>query len=110
MILLIKRDNNISMAFGVPGLVLPVIGLLAEAPILNIVGTVLLTVGLVYYAKAKGRHPAWCVLGLLSSIGYFNSGIGAALAFLGLIVLAALPDRAKDGTPPAAAQLATPAR
>ncbi len=46
---------------------------------LVLLGTVLLIIGLVYYAKAKGRHPAWGIMGLLSIIG--------------LIVLALLKDR-----------------
>jgi hypothetical protein len=48
-----------------------------------LLGTVLLFVGLAYYAMAKGRSPAWCLLALLSLIG--------------LIVLACLPDLAPYG-------------
>jgi hypothetical protein len=47
-----------------------------------VVGTVLLIIGLSMYAKAKGHNPAWGLMGLLSIIG--------------LIVLAALPDRLKS--------------
>ncbi len=34
-----------------------------------LVGTAILLVGLAHYARAKGLHPAWCVLGLLSLPG-----------------------------------------
>ena len=49
----------------------------------SLVGTVLLLIGLAFYAKAKGRHPAWCLMAFLSLIG--------------LIVLALLKDKAPDG-------------
>lgn len=48
-----------------------------------VVGTGLLIVGLAYYATAKGQSAAWCVLGFLGIIG--------------LIILAALPDRHANG-------------
>jgi len=31
-------------------------------------------IGLAYSAKAKGRHPAWCVFGLLNLIGFIVLG------------------------------------
>ncbi len=33
------------------------------------VGIGLLMVGLAFYARSKGRHPAWCILGILSLLG-----------------------------------------
>jgi hypothetical protein len=33
------------------------------------VGIGLLMVGLAFYARSKHRHPAWCILGLLSVLG-----------------------------------------
>ena len=80
---MIKRYNNISLAFGVPGLLLQIAGGVMHQPLIVIPGTVLLMIGLAYYAKAKGRHPAWCLMGFLSIIG--------------LIILALLKDRAKEG-------------
>ncbi|MGO9115406.1 MAG: SHD1 domain-containing protein [Thermoguttaceae bacterium] len=47
-------------------------------PLVFIVGTFLFVAGLAFYAKAKRRHPAWCLMGFLS--------------LLGLIILACLPD------------------
>jgi len=32
-------------------------------------GIGLLTIGLAFYARSKGRHPAWCLLGILSVLG-----------------------------------------
>ena len=49
-----------------------------------VAGTVLLILGLSMYARAKGHSPWWCLMGVLSIIG--------------LIVLAALPDRLKSKT------------
>jgi hypothetical protein len=46
---------------------------------ISLAGTVLLIIGLGYYARAKGHSGWWGMLGLLSC--------------LGLIILAFLPDR-----------------
>ena len=79
---MIKSHNNTSLAFGIPGLILQVAGQVMGQPIVLLVGTVLLMVGLAFYAKAKGRSPAWCLMGFLSLIG--------------LIVLACLKDLAPE--------------
>lgn len=84
-------QNRTSFMFGVPGIVLQFVGWLMQGDtipggsplglVVQVVGTVLLIVGLSFYARAKGHHPAWGLMGLLSIIG--------------LIVLAVLPDRRK---------------
>lgn len=88
---MIKEYNNKSLAFGLPGLVIQFAGMLMVnfRPELNMLGnvlvlagTVLLFAGLGYYAKAKGHHPAWCVFGLLSLLGF--------------VVLGLLPDRTAE--------------
>jgi len=79
---MIKKYNNISLAWGIPGIVLQIAGNVIGQPIVLIVGTVLLMIGLAYYAKAKGRSAAWCLMGFLSIIG--------------LIVLACLKDLEKE--------------
>lgn len=84
---MIKRYNNLSLALGIPGIVLQVAGrIMMESPdkltmgaLTLFAGTGLLLAGFAYYAKAKGRHPAWCLMAFLSLIG--------------LIVLACLKDR-----------------
>jgi hypothetical protein len=35
-----------------------------------LVGTVFLLIGFCFYVKSKGRDPAWCVLALLSIVGW----------------------------------------
>jgi O-antigen/teichoic acid export membrane protein len=87
---MIKRYNNLSFVFGVPGLIVQIVGNVLRAqqpnsllPILVVLGgTGLLLVGFAYYALAKGRNPAWCLVAFLSCIG--------------LIILALLKD--KSGT------------
>lgn len=79
---MIKKYNTISLAWGIPGLVLQIAGNVIGQPLVVLVGTVFLMVGLAYYAKAKGRSPAWCLMGFLSLIG--------------LIVLACLKDLEKE--------------
>ncbi len=79
---MIKKYNNISLAFGIPGLIVQTFGVISQITIISLVGAVLLIVGLGYYAKSKGRHPAWCLLGLLS--------------ILGIIILALLQDKSSE--------------
>jgi hypothetical protein len=84
---MIARYNNISLALGIPGLILQiaanVIRVSSENQYLAVLawvaGTALLVGGFVMYAKSKGRSPAWGLMGFLSIIG--------------LIVLAMLEDR-----------------
>ena len=81
---MIKRYNNMSFVFGAPGLVIQAVGnvMLSTQPrsslgiVLFLGGTLLLLTGFSYYAKAKGRHPAWCLMAFLSCFGVF------VLAFL----------------------------
>lgn len=91
---MIAAYNKTSLVFGVPGIVLQIVGnvltrtstdpLIATGGlVVLVVGTALLLVGLAYYAKAKGQHPAWCLMAFLSVIG--------------LIVLALLKDKAPNG-------------
>ena len=47
-----------------------------------LLGTALLLVGFAYYAKAKGRSPAWCLVAFLSCVG--------------LIILALLKDKSAE--------------
>jgi len=92
---MIARFNRLSLLWGVPGILIQIGGYIAgnvagassasQSPpaitrLVVLLGTVLLIIGLAYYAKAKGRHPAWCLMGFLSIIG--------------LIVLACLKDKA----------------
>jgi len=67
---MIKKYNNISLAWGIPGIVMQIAGNVIGNLLVLLVGTILLMVGLAYYAKAKGRSPAWCLMGFLSLIGF----------------------------------------
>ncbi len=86
------RKNRISLTYGITGIGLQVVGcafsIVAQDidPVVALIGVAglwigagLLVVGLGYYASAKGHHWAWGLVGLLSIIG--------------LLILAALPDR-----------------
>ena len=78
-----KKYNNISVALGLPGLLLQYVGATGSsesAAFFTIIGSILFIVGLAYYAMAKGRSPIWAVMGFLSIIG--------------LIILALLPENA----------------
>jgi hypothetical protein len=93
-ITMIKRYNNLSLAFGVPGIILQIVGQvvaqmnqgqaigLVGIPI-ALIGTALLITGLAYYAIAKGRSGWWGLCGFLSCIG--------------LLILALLKDEAPEG-------------
>jgi len=72
---MIAKYNRISLGLGIPGLVMQIAGRVgAEAlgvfalPVV-LLGTGLLLAGFAFYAKAKGRHPAWCLMAFLSLIG-----------------------------------------
>lgn len=77
---MIAKYNRMSFVWGVPGILLQIAGnILAQGAqsaltarlglVVALVGTGLLLVGIASYALAKGRHPAWCLLALLSIIG-----------------------------------------
>ena len=90
---MIAKYNRLSLAFGVPGLLMQIGGrvmmvtspdeLQLIAAAIVVVGTALLMAGLALYAMAKGRNPAWCLMAFLSLIG--------------LIVLGLLKDKAPNG-------------
>ena len=86
-----RSHHRTSLAWGIPGVLLQIAGntLAAVAifgygkpemgqAVLFIAGLVCLMIGLVYYAKAKGRSPIWGLLGVFS--------------IFGLIILACLKD------------------
>lgn len=77
----IKKLNNQSFFFGIPGLIVQAVGFNVVGGVIGLVvgltGTALLIYGLSFYARSRGQHPALAALGLLS--------------LLGLIVLALLP-------------------
>lgn len=86
-------DNKKSLTFGIPGIIVQIIGnvlvrtqegntmMVLLGAVVALAGTVLLIVGLSFYARGKGYHPAFGLLGLLSC--------------LGLIILAVMPDKNK---------------
>ena len=91
---MIKRYNNLSLALGLPGILLQIVGKvisrantetslsLLGVPI-SLLGTGLLIAGLTYYAIGKGRSGWWGLCGFLSC--------------LGLLILALLKEKAPDG-------------
>ena len=87
---MIEAYNRKSFIFGIPGIILQIVGNFMRDPegimtilgvLIVLCGTVLLMIGLAFYAKAKDRHPAWCLFAFLSIIG--------------LIVLACLKDKSQ---------------
>ncbi|MAI73184.1 MAG: hypothetical protein CMM01_20075 [Rhodopirellula sp.] len=86
---MIKRYNNLSLAIAIPGIALQFVGQFmtgGEQHILGLLtvlaGTLMVLVGFAYYAKAKGRNPAWCLIGVFSCLGLLimallkdNSGV-----------------------------------
>jgi len=76
---MIAQYNRKSFYWGVPGIILQFGGLFVDAlQGFGLLGTILLLVGLGYYAKAKGRNWAW--------------GLFAFLPIIGIIVLLCLKD------------------
>ncbi len=71
---MIARYNRLSFLWGIPGILLQFVGNFIRVSasswpnigpksgigiLITLIGTVLLLIGLAYYAKAKGRNPAW---------------------------------------------------
>ena len=87
---MIESENRKSLAIGIPGIALQILGsIMRQQPGASpawtaavLLGTVLLIAGLAFYARAKGRNPAWGLMGLLSLVG--------------LIILALLKDHARQ--------------
>ena len=91
---MIKRYNNLSFLFFIPGIIAQVPGFilmdkhkLSEplgilALLLLIGGTLMAITGFVFYAKAKGRSPLW--------------GVAGFIGLPGLLLLAVLKDRSGD--------------
>jgi hypothetical protein len=91
---MIKRYNNLSFLFFIPGVIAQVAGiiLLEEhvppeslgilASFLVIGGTLMAITGFAFYAKAKGRSPLW--------------GVAGFIGLPGLLLLAVLKDRSGD--------------
>ena len=79
---MIAKYNKLSFVWAIPGLIIQVVGGLIENPLIQLVGAGFVIVGLSYYAMAKGRTPAWGLMGILSIVG--------------LIVLACLKDLDKS--------------
>jgi hypothetical protein len=91
---MVKRYNNLSLLYFVPGLIIQVAGLVlfnntvSPQPLnilsagLIIAGTLMAVTGFGYYAKAKGRSMFW--------------GICGFIGFPGLLMLSTLKDRSGD--------------
>ena len=72
-------------AFILLGIIVQVIGVIVGQDIgifIRLIGSVLLIIGCCYYAKGKGYHGAWGLLGLLNIIG--------------LIILICMKDKEKE--------------
>ena len=95
-----KSYNRKSFYWGIPGIILQIIGFVMAMNYLSqldmrtyqqetlhitfarfalLLGCILLLVGCAYYAKMKGRSPAWCLVSFLGIIG--------------LVILACLKDK-----------------
>ncbi len=79
---MISRYNKMSIAIGLPGFLMQIAAYVTGSTALQAVGTVLLLIGLLLYAQAKGRNPLWCLM--------------AFVPVVGIIVLACLKDKMKD--------------
>ena len=69
----LKQLNSRSIALIGPGLILQIIGGLvsddALGPLVRLLGVVLMTIGLTFYARVRGRSPWFGLLGILSCVG-----------------------------------------
>lgn len=70
--------NQKSLTFGVPGIILQLIGIGEQLPLLTFIGAIPLIVGCAFYSLSRGRHAAWGLLGF---------------SFYGVLILAFLPKK-----------------
>ena len=75
---MIKRYNNLSLMIAIPGIIIQVAAQMmlqgeqaSLGLLVSLIGTVMVLIGFAYYAKAKGRNPLWCLVGLFSCLGLF---------------------------------------
>ena len=73
---MIKRYNNLSLVIAIPGIIIQVAAQLMMQGeqsnlglLVSLIGTVMVLIGFAYYAKAKGRNPLWCIVGVFSCLG-----------------------------------------
>ncbi|MBT4484967.1 MAG: hypothetical protein HOC71_14960 [Candidatus Latescibacteria bacterium] len=77
---MIKSENNKSLLFGAPGIFIQLAGSqFLHNELIIFIGTILFVAGVVFYARSKGRHPLWGILG--------------AWSFIGVIIIALLKDK-----------------
>lgn len=69
---MIKKYNTKSLIIGTPGLLIQKVGLFGGSPILAVFGTIILVIGLSYYAKAKGYSAFAGLWGILGILGVLN--------------------------------------
>lgn len=65
---MLRALNRKSLVYGVPGFLIQGIGIVIH-PAVVLLGTVLLIIGLAYYAKARGHSGFFGLFGLLSWVG-----------------------------------------
>ena len=70
-----QNYNAIFFTWCVPGLLLVVFGTLAGRPALTHFGIALLSLGLIYYGRAKQHPRAWYILWLTISTVYLILGM-----------------------------------
>ena len=89
---MVQRFRQKSRFYAVVGLLLQALGWALHLPVISwaiaAVGSLLLMLAVAYFARSKGRNALWGIVALFPLVG----------ALLGLGLLAALPDRAKDTT------------
>jgi hypothetical protein len=66
----LENLNTLSFALCATGLLLQGVGRAMHSSGISLLGSALFVAGLVFYAKMRGLHGAWCLLGLLSYLGF----------------------------------------
>jgi hypothetical protein len=87
-----KTKTNVFVGLG---LLIEIIGAVMGSQLVRYGGAAVLIVGCVYYARAKGRHAAWGLLGMFNLVG--------------LIILACFSDKSGTGAAACAAPSDEPA-
>lgn len=81
-----KHYNHYSIAFGVPGLLIQ----LSFHGVLGVIGAAIFIIGLSYYVRTKGRHPALCLIWTPSILASIANPEGLIFVFGGIYSISAL--------------------
>jgi hypothetical protein len=66
---MIKPYHDMALMFAIPGFMVQTYGVITQQQQITLLGAFAYISGLGFFAKSKGWHPAWGLLGVFSLLG-----------------------------------------